>query len=90
MSTIQSLNEADLLLQINRDIPTDIRLRNNELIGKRQSETLTEAEYAELLKLSDQIELMQVQRITALVALAQLRQISLSDLMIALGIAPIA
>ena len=86
MSTIQCSNEADLLCQINQDLPSNVRRRYNELIDKGQDFSLTEPEYTELLKLTDQEEQMQAQRIVALAALANLRQVSLSDLMISLGI----
>ena len=78
--------EADLLLQINRDIPPDKRLRYSELIVKRQAENLTSAEYTELINLTNQVEQREAERVTALAALARLRQISLPDLMTALGI----
>jgi hypothetical protein len=79
-------NEAELLLEINRDIPVNIRLRNNELIKKRMAGTLSGIELTELISLSNQFEEREAERVTALAALARLRQMSLSDLMTALGI----
>ncbi|MBA3873764.1 MAG: STAS/SEC14 domain-containing protein [Chloroflexota bacterium] len=79
-------NEAELLLQINRDIPTDIRLRNNELIKKRIAETLSSTELTELINITNLFEKREAERVTALAALARLRQMSLPDLMTALGI----
>ena len=79
-------DEASLLLQINRDIPSDIRHRYNELISKRQAETLSDTEHNELIKLTDQVEQRETERVTALAALARLRHISLTDLMTTLGI----
>jgi hypothetical protein len=85
MST-QPSNEADLLRQINRDISPDVLSRYNELFGKRQAETLTPAEYTELLTLTNQVEQREAERVSALAELAKLRQISLSELMTALSI----
>lgn len=78
--------EANLLLEINRDIAAETRLRNNELIKKRIAGTLSSAEHAEHIRLNNQFEQREAERVTALAALAGLRHMSLSDLMTALGI----
>ncbi len=78
--------EASLLLQINQGIPADLHQRYHVLTEKRDAETLTPAEYEELLHLSDRIELPTAQRADALVNLATLRQIPLLQLMDDLGI----
>ena len=78
--------EASLLLQINQGIPTDLHQRYHHLTEKRDAETLTPAEYEELLHLSDRIELLTAQRADALVKLATLRQVPLLQLMDDLGI----
>lgn len=83
-----SKNETELLLKINQGIPPAIQKRYQILINKRNQETLTEQEYQELLQLTDQVEIHQAQRLEYLVQLAQLRQISLTDLMTQLGIKP--
>ena len=83
-----SKDEADLLLKINRSISQDIQQRYQFKIQKRNNETLTEHEYTELLQLTDQFEIHQAQRLDYLAQLAQLRQISLTDLMAQLGIKP--
>ncbi|MBI1279037.1 MAG: STAS/SEC14 domain-containing protein [Anaerolineaceae bacterium] len=79
-------DEAELLLQINRDMPSEIRHRYDELIHKRQAETLSDDEHAELIDLTQQFEQREAERVTALANLARLRQISLPDLMTVLGI----
>ena len=79
-------SETDLLLEINRDIPTETRHRYKELIAKRQAETLTSAEYAELISLSNQVEQREAERVAALADLARLRHTSLPELMKDLGI----
>ncbi|MDJ0599567.1 MAG: STAS/SEC14 domain-containing protein [Crocosphaera sp.] len=83
-----STNETDLLLQINQGLSSDIQKRYQILIHKRNQETLTEQEYYELLQLTEAFENHQANRLESLAKLAQLRQISLTDLMTQLGIKP--
>ena len=78
--------ESELLLQINRGIPPELRERYEALLAKRRAETLNSEEYAELLRLTGQIEELDAMRLTALAKLAQLRQTSLAELMRTLGI----
>jgi len=80
--------ESELLLQINRGIPPELRERYEALSAKRQAETLNSEEYAELLRLTGQIEQLDAMRLTALAELARLRQTSLAELMQTLGIQP--
>ncbi|MFM8004299.1 MAG: STAS/SEC14 domain-containing protein, partial [Dolichospermum sp.] len=77
---------SELLLKINQGIPLDIQKDYNNLIAKRDAETLTNHEYKELLNLTQQIEKQQAQRIEYLAELASLRGISLNTLMENLGI----
>jgi ERCC4-type nuclease len=81
--------EAQLLQQINQGVPPDLRAQYQVLRAKREAETLTEAEHQSLIKLSSQIEQIGADRLEALATLAQLRQISLSELMQSLGIQPV-
>jgi hypothetical protein len=81
-----SQNEADLLLKINQGIPSPIRQRYADLIARRQAETLTDAEYDEMLQLTQQVEAFQARRVAYLAELAQLRQIPLAALADSLGI----
>jgi hypothetical protein len=83
-----SKDETELLLKINQGISQNIQKRYQFLIKKRNQETLTEHEYKELLQLTDKVEIHQAQRLDYLVQLAQLRQISLTDLMTQLEIKP--
>jgi hypothetical protein len=83
---ILSSEEASLLTQINQGIPSDLHEHYCGLAQKRDAETLTDEEYEELLQISDRIEVLNAQRIEALVKLAALRQISLQQLMGELGI----
>lgn len=80
-------DETTLLLQINRaplDPPRQARF--NELVAKRQSETITSAELQELIQLTDTIERCDVERLEALRDLAHLRNTTVPALMDALGI----
>ena len=78
--------EAELLLKINQGIPADIQHRYNELIAKRKAETLTPEEHSELLRLTEQVEKLEAQRVEYLAELARLRRTSLTALMASLGI----
>ncbi|MCB0126415.1 MAG: hypothetical protein KDE58_29365 [Caldilineaceae bacterium] len=78
--------ETDLLCQINCGLPEAIRLRFRDLKEKRDAAILTPSEYEELLATIDQIEAHDVERLQALIALAQLREITLDELMAQLGI----
>ena len=78
--------ESTLLREINCGIPAELSDRYEILADKRDDETLTEAEHTELLAIGDQIEKLSVQRLEALVKLAELKQIPLRQLMADLGI----
>lgn len=83
--------EAALLLKINAGVvPPDLRKRWGELDGRYQQGTLTAAEREEHLQLLDQIELLNAERLGYLVQLAQLRQLTLDDLMAQLDFKPLA
>jgi hypothetical protein len=78
--------EAELLLKINQGIPSDTQKYYDELITKREAETLTPDQHNQLLELTEQIEKLQAQRIEYLAELARLRKTSLTALMENLGI----
>jgi hypothetical protein len=73
--------EAALLRQINTPPPADVQRRFDELIVKRDAETLDNEEYAELLQLTRQVEAFDVARLEALAKLAALRGVTLHELM---------
>lgn len=64
--------------------------RYEELIGKRQAETLTPKEHAELIVLSDQLEEANVKRIEYIAQLAALRKTTVPLLIKELGLKPVA
>lgn len=81
--------EAELLQKINQGIDPELRAQYQALRTKREAETLTDAEYKTLIQLSSQIEQFGAQRLEALANLAQLRQVSVTELMETLGIHPV-
>ena len=82
---VLSDEETTLLQQINKTLPPAEQARMDLLIEKREAETLTEAELAELITLSDRIEEIQVERLAALIELAALRNVSVEILKEALN-----
>jgi len=81
-------NEADLLQKINQGPAPEVRRRYEGLTAKLRAETIMPEEHQELLQLIDQIELADAERMQHLIALAQLRQVSVDALMHQLGIRP--
>lgn len=81
-----STSEAELLLRINRGLPADLRARYEALRARLSAATIDEEEHAELLRLSDDMERLQAERIAALADLAKLRGKKLGALMDELGI----
>jgi hypothetical protein len=78
--------ETELLLEINQGIAPELSDRYQVLLEKRDNETLSEAEYTELLEVSNQIECFGAKRLEALAKLATIRQVPLLKLMDDLGI----
>ncbi len=83
-----SKQEAEILEKINQGLSLEMQQRYNMLVAKRQTETLTDDEHHELLSLIDQIELLDTERMQAIIELAQLRNLSVSALMATLNIRP--
>ncbi|MGH9428351.1 MAG: STAS/SEC14 domain-containing protein [Terriglobia bacterium] len=81
-----SAAEAALLACINQALPTELRERITLLRAKREKDAMTDAEYEELTRLTNRAEELHADRMTALVALARVRGLSLSALMDQLGI----
>jgi len=79
-------DETELLQQINHGMPADMRQRYDALNAKLHDETITPEEHEELLTLIDRLELADAERMQRLVALAQIRGVSVDTLMEQLGI----
>ena len=78
--------EANFIVKINQGLPAEVQEKYDELIDKRQDEELSSEEYSELLRLTDQIEKMEAQRMLYLSELALYRKVSLTELMENMGI----
>ena len=87
-ASVLSVEEAQLLAKINQAIPATLQEQYQRLRTKREEESLTSQEHSQLIELSKQIEQLSAERLEALATLAQLRQVSLSELMSQLGLAP--
>lgn len=74
-------NEAELLLKINQGLSPKLQKRFDELAKKLESESITAKERKEFLQLTDRIEKQDAERIELLGELAEIRQITLDDLM---------
>lgn len=80
--------ESELLLKINQPVPSNVQHRYDELIARRDERTLTPEEHQELLRLTDQVETLEAERVGRLIELAKLRQTSLDEVMRQLGLHP--
>jgi hypothetical protein len=84
-----SAAEADLLQKITHCIPQKLQTRFNELVKQRQANTIDDASLQELRDLSNQIENLEADRIRQLAQLAQLRSVSIEDLIQQLHLIPV-
>jgi mRNA-degrading endonuclease toxin of MazEF toxin-antitoxin module len=86
LSMLVMMTETELLLRINRGLPVELRARYDALRSRLSAGTLDADEHADLLRLTDEIERMQADRVAALAEVARLRGQKLGDLMNDLGI----
>ncbi len=80
--------EAGLLEIVNQGLSPTFQQRYDELTAKRRAESLTPEEHRELLELIDRVERGDAERVRALTGLAQLRNVTVKELMDELGIRP--
>ncbi|HEX3131819.1 MAG TPA: STAS/SEC14 domain-containing protein [Thermoanaerobaculia bacterium] len=80
--------ESELLLEINRGLPPASAERYSELMSRRRAGDLGPEEHRELLRLTDEAEQLQAERIERLAQLARLRGKPLRTVMAELGIRP--
>jgi hypothetical protein len=83
-----SPEESKLLKKINVSLSAVEWERYRALLSKRDAETLTAQEQAELVALSDEIEEANTRRMKAVAELARLRETSVPALMETLGLSP--
>ena len=76
-----------MLLAINEGVSVELADRAAALIEKRDDYGLTVKEDSELLHVADEIQRRGVERLEAMSKLAELRGVSLSELMQSLGVA---
>lgn len=72
--------EAELLLQIKEIIPASVVRRFKQLQNKMHNNTIKEKEQSEMLLLTDFIEEKSAERVGLLAALAQIRKITVLEL----------
>lgn len=82
--------ESELLSKINEGLLPGDAKRMNVLIAKRQAYTISNDELEELIKLTDEAERLNVERIKNLLELAHLRGVTLDEVMDQLQIRPTA
>ena len=83
-------SEGELLLRINSTVlNAEDRSRYLALAEKLETDQLTETEHQEFLKWVDKDEKLRNERLKFMIELAQMRNISLHELMQNLGIAPV-
>jgi hypothetical protein len=81
-----SAHESRLLLTINRGLNAQQCQRITELTDKMEYASITDAEHAELMRLSQAAEKLHAARLKAMIKLAELRGISFDELLKQLGI----
>lgn len=81
--------ELTLLQQINERLPKEKQIRFNLLIAKRDAEIINEEEYEELLDLTAEIESLDLKRLKSMTQLAELRKITLPEVVELFNIRPI-
>jgi len=81
-------DEAALLLRINHALPAELQRRYDALVSARRAESLIPQEHAELLRLTDEVERLEADRVEALAELARARGTTITDVMHSLGIEP--
>jgi hypothetical protein len=79
-------SEAELLQRVNLGFSADWWVVYRGLIAQRQSQTISEADLARLVGMSEELEKANVPRIEALGMLAQMRGCSIEEVMESLGI----
>jgi len=85
VAPLLSREESALLDRANRTLPPESAARYDELVRRRQDDSLSEAEHAELIALSDAQEQLDADRIAALTELAGARGVALGEVMAAHG-----
>jgi hypothetical protein len=88
--SLKTLSESELLKKINLEISEAEWTNYRRLVKLRQNESLTEKEHEILILLGEKIEKANAKRLEYLAALAQLKNVSLKNIMDELGIHPVS
>lgn len=83
-----SSQETDLLQKINAAIPLETWVRYRALVEKKEQHSISPEELQELIRLTDEIEIANAERLGYLIELASVRGVSVQELMKSLGIQP--
>ena len=78
--------ETKLFERINTALPTETRRRYDELVKKCRSNRISKADHAELLRLTDVVEIAHADRIAAVVELEKYRGVDFDELLDDLGL----
>ncbi len=81
-----SIQEEKLFSRIYTSFPSELRRRYDQLNKLRSAENLNDAQHQELIALSDNLEIQHADRLTALIELAELRNLTLPSLLESLGV----
>jgi len=83
-----TISETNLLRKINQGFPPNRLKKWKQLVRKRDARKLTSKEHQELIRLTDQIEELQANRVKSAVQLARVRKKTFDELIRELGIQP--
>lgn len=84
-----SIEESDILEEIQTSIPLTKQIRFNYLIAKRDASSIDSSEFKELLALTNEIELADLKRLQLIHQLAVSRNITFSEALEVFNIRPI-
>jgi hypothetical protein len=73
--------ESQLLMKINKAIPTALQNRYGYLLSKNREETISPLEHEELLKTIEKVETKNAERLENLIELSRIRNVSIDVLM---------
>ena len=78
--------ETKLFERINTALPTETRRRYDELVKKCRRNRISKADHAELLRLTDVVEISHAARLAAVVELAKYRGVDFDELLDEVGL----
>ncbi len=82
----EQVKELGLVYQIYTLIPQETKLRYDELVAKLEREELNSKEHQEYVDLNEQMENFSVERLKLLIELAEIRQTTVPNVMLQLGL----